>query len=216
MVIPQRRYWIVVSLLLAAILLQQLLWRGAGLASGQVALQGVPYQVGRWSGVDQPLDQHVLDVLGLDAYLQRQYLDPNGRILWLYVGYYRNQRQGKGIHSPKHCYPGAGWALVEKGTESITWRDNEGLSIVVNRLVFQKDDFKQVIYYWYQSAGRIVHNDYAQRVYVVLDAILHGRTDGALVKVVAPVTGTLAETREVQRGFIKQIYPFLHESLSGE
>ena len=216
MVIPQRRYWIALSLLLAAILFQQLIWRSAGSVSDQVTLEGVPYQLGGWSGMDQPLDQRVLDVLGLDAYLQRQYLDVDGRVLWLYVGYYRNQRQGKGIHSPKHCYPGAGWVLVEKGTETIALRDDVSRSIVVNRLIFQKEGFKQAIFYWYQSADRIVHSDYAQRLYVVVDAILHGRTDGALVKVVTPVASTQAEALDVQREFIRQIYPFLHQSLAVE
>ena len=215
MAVIQKRYWVAVILIIATIFYRQVLSRGSGQLSDQIEFQDVPQQVGSWRGTDQPMEQRVLDVLGLDAYIQRKYTDDDGRILWLYVGYYRLQQQGKGIHSPKHCYPGAGWSMLDKGVESIPL-DEDGLhAIVVNRVVFQRDGVKQVILYWFQSSNRIVHSEYAQRIYLVLDAILFNRTDGALVKVSSPVTGSLTEVLAQQKEFIKQTYPFLKRSFSG-
>ena len=211
----QKKYWLAVILLTAGILFQHLLYRPANTLSAQGTLQGVPYQVGGWQGVDQPLERHVLDVLGLDAYVQRRYLDDRGRVLWLYVGYYHHQRQGKGIHSPKHCYPGAGWSMVEKGTETVSIPGEDPNEITVNRIVFQREGARQVILYWFQSTHRIVHSEYAQRLYLVLDAIVHHRTDGALVKVSAPISGDPGEALAAQKEFIKLIFPDLRKSLSG-
>jgi EpsI family protein len=214
--VPRKRYWIAVGLLLSVILSRHLNlgWTASSVVESE--LGGVPYRVGSWQGIDQPMEKHVLDVLGLDAYLNRKYSDARGKTMWLYVGYYGSQRQGKGIHSPKHCYPGAGWSLVKKGVETIPLNTDPGRSIKVNRLVFQKDGVRQVVLYWFQSAGRIVHSEYAQRIYLVTDAILHRRTDGALVKVTAPVMGNFDQLREEQNEFIRQIYPFLQRGLSGK
>jgi EpsI family protein len=215
MAVIQKRYWVAVILIIAAIFYRQVLSCGSGQLSDQIELQDIPQQVGSWRGTDLPMEQRVLDVLGLDAYIQRKYMDDDGRMLWLYVGYYSHQQQGKGIHSPKHCYPGAGWSMLDKGVESISL-DEDGLqAIVVNRVVFQRDGVKQVILYWFQSSNRIVHSEYAQRIYLVLDAILFNRTDGALVKVSSPVTGSLTEVLAQQKEFIKQVYPFLKRSFSG-
>jgi len=215
MAVIQKRYWVAVILIIATIFYRQVLSRGSGQLSDQIELQDIPQQVGSWRGTDWPMEQRVLDVLGLDAYIQRKYIDDDGRMLWLYVGYYRYQQQGKGIHSPKHCYPGAGWSMLDKGVESIYLDEDDLQAIVVNRVVFQRDGVKQVILYWFQSSNRIVHSEYAQRIYLVLDAVLFNRTDGALVKVSSPVTGNLTEVLAQQKEFIKQVYPFLKRSLSG-
>jgi len=216
MAIVQKRYWIVFGFLIVAIAYQHVLSRESCLLSEHAELQGIPYQVGSWRGADQPMEQPILDMLGLDAYIQRKYVDDDNRILWLYVGYYRNQRQGKGIHSPKHCYPGAGWSLVGKGIESIPLDAGNHESLRVNRLIFQKDEAKQVVLYWLQSGDRIMHSEYTQRIYLVLDAIRFNRTDGALVKISTPLIGDLSEVLEYQKGFIKHIYPSLQRSFSGD
>jgi EpsI family protein len=210
----QKRYWLVAGLLTATIIYRHLLFPGPGPMSAESMLQGVPYRVGPWYGVDQPLEERVLDVLGLDAYLQRRYADDRGNSLWLYVGYYLHQRQGKGIHSPKHCYPGAGWSMLEKGTETVFLGDQGSGVIKVNRILFQKDEARQIILYWFQSADRIVQSEYAQRFYLIWDAIGLGRTDGALVKVSAPVGDDASEALDQLKSFIRDVYPFLSRSLS--
>jgi len=216
MAVVQKKYWIVCGLLLAAILYRYALSRGSGLFPERVNLLDVPQQVAGWQGTDQPLEQRILEMLGLDAYVQRKYVDHQGRVLWLYVGYYRQQGQGKGIHSPKHCYPGAGWSLVEKGVECVPLDGGGQKTIEVNRMVFQKAGVKQVILYWFQSSSRIVHSEYAQRIYMVRDAMFFGRTDGAMVKVSAAVAGNLSEVLGYQKEFIRHIFPALKKSLSGE
>jgi EpsI family protein len=211
----RKKYWVIFGLLILAILGRYAINRGAGLPPDEVNLRNIPYQVDGWQGTDQALDEKVRQELGLDEYIQRRYVDQQGQSVWLYVGYYRQQRQGKGIHSPKHCYPGAGWSIMQKGLENISVSDQQKDPIRVNRILFQKEDAKQIVLYWYQSPDRIVHSEYAQRFYMVLDAIVTNRTDGALIKISAPVFGNLEDVIDYQKKFIQLIFPSLQKELSG-
>jgi len=212
----RKRFWLAVGLLTVAIIYRHLLWPGTAPTSSRVDLRQVPGRIGQWQGTDEALEDRILEVLGLDAYLQRRYLDRHGHMLWLYIGYYLHQRQGKGIHSPKHCYPGAGWSIVEKGVEEVALKDPGRPSIRAHRIIFQREETRQMVLYWFQSTDRIVHSEYAQRFYMVLDAIMRGRTDGALVKVSAPVEGDAGVTLEYLKVFVRESYPFIHEALSGD
>ena len=51
----------------------------------------------------------------------------------------------------------------------------------------QKDDFKQLSYYWFPQRGRILTNAYQLKLYTFWDALTQQRTDGALVRVITPV-----------------------------
>ena len=176
------------------------------------SLSSLPMRIGSWEG--QPTLQFsskILAVLGVDEYVSRFYLRPDRRRVHLYVAYYQSQRQGKTIHSPKNCLPGAGWVPVEPGHISIPV--GAGDPIEVNRYVIQKGTKKQVVLYWYHSRGRVVASEYWAKIYLVLDAIRMNRTDGALVRVISPVAGSeeMAEQRAVD--FVKELFPLLGRHL---
>lgn len=207
------RYWLAITLLLAGSIYIHFLPHGEGASLGAVKLSSFPSQVLDWTGEDLPFNPEVRDELGVDDYLLRSYMDPRGRSVFLYVGYYRSQRKGKGIHSPKHCYPGGGWSLVEKGLERL--RVEGGGELAVTKLIFRKKQVLEVVLYWFQSRGRIINNEYLQRGYMVLDAILHNRTDGALVRVSATAQSSdTAQTLEMERQFVEAAYPHLVKHLS--
>jgi EpsI family protein len=44
-----------------------------------------------------------------------------------------------------------------------------------------------VVYYWFQQRGRILTNEYLVKFYLFWDALIKNRTDGALVRLTAPV-----------------------------
>ena len=83
-------------------------------------------------------------LLGVDEYVNRLYRDGKGDNLGLYVGYYRMQRQGAAIHSPLNCLPGAGWQPLSQ--EHVSLAGSSGP--FVNKVVVQKGEFQQVVYYW--------------------------------------------------------------------
>jgi EpsI family protein len=128
----------------------------------------------------------------------------------LYIGYYGSQRQGDTIHSPQNCLPGAGWQPVEGGRVPL---DVDGRRVTVNRYVIQKGLDRQVVLYWYQGRGRVVANEYANKLWLMLDAARLHRSDGALVRVVAPVLrspgGSLAAADDAAAAFTRTIFPRL-------
>lgn len=178
------------------------------------SLADFPLRIDQWSGTEEGLETKILNVLRVDDYMMRQYRDGQGPPLGLYVGYYKSQRGGIAYHSPKNCLPGAGWAFVKTGKTRLGVADHHGQAVEVNAVVIQKGLDTQVMLYWYQDRGRIITSEYWAKMYLVLDAMLKHRTDGAFVRIAVLFTGDHAETA-LQRGkaFAERIFPLLQEHL---
>lgn len=173
-----------------------------------------PMTFGAWqASVDPPMEEAVLKVLGVDDYLSRVYYQPNGQAVGLYMGFYGSQRQGDTIHSPLNCLPGAGWEAVSEGRMTIVNADGRGRDITVNRYIVQKGLERQLVLYWYQSHGRVVASEYWSKFHLINDAIRLNRTDGSMVRVIAPIHmnandgGAAAERLGEQ--FVRVIFPVL-------
>ena len=151
----------------------------------------LPLEIGAWHGAVEPdFSKDIVAQLGVDEYIVRTYAS-DAAVVGLYVGFYASQRQGDTIHSPLNCLPGAGWVPDRAGNEpSFPVRSTPAgpdRTIEVNRFVIQKGLDRQVVFYWYQSRDRVVASEYWGKVYTVLDAMRHNRTDAALVRVTVPI-----------------------------
>jgi len=156
-------------------------------------LSQLPMQIGDWTGVQQPpLSKAVLDVLRADDYLTRAYYAADKAVVGLYVGFWQSQRQGDTIHSPLNCLPGAGWEPVSRTTLPLPGSGHQ----TINRYVIQKGLERQLVLYWYQSHGRLVASEYWSKFYLIRDAVRLNRTDGAIVRVIAPIAGTSLEAEQ--------------------
>jgi EpsI family protein len=146
-------------------------------------LEGIPLELDGFVGRDQTVSKEEQRIAGMDSYLMRVYRrDSTG--FSLYVGYYEAQNQGKSIHSPKNCLPGAGWEPIQNGTSQVTIAGNP---LTVNRYLLEKGAARAVVYYWYQGRGRVSWNEYAVKWELLRDKALHGRSEEALVRIVVPV-----------------------------
>jgi EpsI family protein len=178
-------------------------------------LMTLPMQIGEWRGVQQPgFTKEILDVLRVDDYLTRVYRGPERASAGLYIGFWKSQRQGDTIHSPLNCLPGAGWEPVSHAIlQFADPRNPASPNLAVNRYVIQKGIDRQLVLYWYQSHGRIVASEYWGKFYLVADAVRMNRTDGAIVRVIAPITGETPEAeQQAERNalrFVKVLFPQL-------
>ncbi len=141
----------------------------------------------------QTVDQHIGDeerrIAGMTDYVARAYVRDSASQFQTLVSYYDRQGQGKTIHSPRNCLPGAGWEVLRGDSRPI---DVDGSRYVVNHYTIKNGPQTAVVYYWYQGRGRVVSSEYAVKWNLLRDAALLGHTEEALVRVVVPIPAKLA------------------------
>lgn len=142
----------------------------------------------------------------------RDYADPAGQGLNLYIGYWDTQRKGAAIHSPKNCLPGAGWEPVEASLLTIALPAPHP-PITVNRYLIQKDRDQQVVLYWYQSHEQVIAGEVPARIAMVKSALFHNRTDGAIVRVMSATYGSAGGTSERLVAYVQAMYRILGDYL---
>ena len=202
------RLWVTAGILLCAFVLLQTMSHGEAIVSRQ-PLHALPYALGAWTGEEQPLQEQVVQAVGVSDYTNRIYSQQAETPVQLYVGYYASQRTGDTIHSPKNCLPGSGWDPIQAGYATISVPT--GRNIVVNEYVIQRDQNKQLVFYWYQGRGRVIASEYAGKFWMVADAISRNRTDGALVRVITPMNDGEDKARARLVSFTQTVFPSLGE-----
>lgn len=198
------RLAVTAAVLLGAFILLHSASHGEPVVSHQ-PLRDLPYTVGTWSGQESPFSERIVQAASVSDYTNRFYFANGIAPVQLYVGYYASQKTGDTIHSPKNCLPGAGWDPVHSGFATIPVAG--GRRIVVNEYVIQKDENKQLVFYWYQGRGRVTASEYAAKFWMVADAISRNRTDGALVRLITPINDNEASARARLVGLTQDLFP---------
>jgi len=163
-----------------------------------------------WRGTDEPITDRVLERLGTSDVLLRTYEDAAGNRVGLYVSYFARQQQGEQSHSPKNCLPGAGWNPLAERRVPYPF---DGATGEINQILFGKGQSRELVYYWFRERDRVVASEYMVRWHLVVDAITRQRTDGALIRVSAPVGASEAETRATIDAFMRVAIPALDKIL---
>ncbi len=140
---------------------------------------------------DMTISEEEQRVAGMSEYLLRLYGADSSRYAFsLYVGYYAEQVQGRSIHSPKNCLPGAGWEPITAGDTAVVSR---GTVFRVNRYLLGNQNARALVYYWYQGRGRLAANETAVKWDLLRDKARYGRSEEALVRIVVPLRDGLTE-----------------------
>lgn len=173
-----------------------------------------PQALGEWQGTPMPIPAKEQSILNADDDIMILYskkeIEPS---LLFYTVYYRHQTPEKNIHSPKNCLPGSGWAMIDTRDFDL---NVSGTPFRVTQAVIQKGLDRQVVLYWYQERGRIFANEFLGRWYLVKDAMMLHRTDGALVRVSMPlVNGSIRKTVRTEIGFVRTVAPYLRKFIPG-
>jgi EpsI family protein len=200
------RYWLMLAVLLGATTGMAYLSHGEDTPLAK-PLADFPKKMGPYAQITETtLDQETLDTLKASDYLVRGYWAPGlgQRLAGIYIAYFRTQRTGAAIHSPKNCLPGAGWNPVQASIDTMTLDD--GHTVPINVYYLRRGLDEQVVLYWYQSHGRIIASEYWGKFYLVYDALRLNRTDAALVRITVPVdNGNETEARNQALAFAKTV-----------
>ena len=160
----------------------------------------------------QALSAGELEILKPDDYLLANYSTGTDSDIGLYMIYYREQKEGSALHSPQVCIPGGGWTIVDDTVHSIELSD--GSLLAVNRVIIQKGDVSQVVYYWIDQMGVTYTNEYLARASLLKSATFDQRSDGALLRVNTLVRdGDYGQADRALDEFVKGMYVFLPDFL---
>lgn len=147
---------------------------------------------GGWNGRLDYIDRDVLATLAVDDHLIANYARPGEPWVNFYTAYYDTQSGGQSAHSPRTCMPAGGWKMTQL-TEmalplSLAGSAGDGpTEMRVNRVIIQKGDQRQLVYYWFNQRGRNLTNELAVKWFILYDGITRHRSDGALLRLVTPV-----------------------------
>jgi len=145
-------------------------------------LDTVPLQLGGWRGEDVPqTNLEVFILLEPEQYVQRRYQDDAGHIIWLTL---IGSHKSRSFHPPDLCYNADGW-LTDMASQGIALPD--GGEIYGLLLDAKKDDVRQRSYYFYL----MLPND---------------PTAVTLVRLTSPQYGSNADTTELYRDFLSQLF----------
>ena len=147
-----------------------------------------PNIIGPWTSRREALEPIYVDTLMLDDYYLGDYTRGAEPSINFYIAWYGTQRAGRSAHSPRSCLPAGGWQI-----KSLTQRSLPGIragreALRVNRVLIELGDERQLVYYWFQQRGRVITNEYQVKWYLFWDALTRNRTDGALVRLVVPIS----------------------------
>lgn len=170
----------------------------------QLPLREFPSAIGSSRSADRPFGPEVVRAIGADDYINRVYMG-SGPPIELYIAYYRDQRTGDRIHSPKNCLPGSGWEPVHSNRIQIGSAD--GTPVVVNAFLVAQGAKRDMVLYWYQSHGRIIASEYSAKFWLVADALNHRSADGAIVRIWTTASDgeAISQARAVE--LARHVYP---------
>lgn len=175
---------------------------------GRLPLNNFPVNIGPWTSLgEQVIDDNAMALLRVDDYIMRNYTNDSKEIMGLYIGYFKTQREGKQIHSPRQCLPGAGWNILNSKELLLEAGDDASGPAKINYYLMGKADQKVLYLWWYQARGRTYASEYLNKMYMIRDAVTENRTDGALVRVHMPVLGDdIDQALQKELAFIRLIH----------
>jgi exosortase D (VPLPA-CTERM-specific) len=190
-----RSFLAAVFVLLAAAAMAQLLPERREAVPVRRQLLDFPMTIAGRVGAREAIDIPSLEILQLDDYLLADFgpTQAGDVPVNLYVAWYDTQRAGRVAHSPSTCLPAGGWAVQQFAQVGLPGVQIDGHAVRVNRAIIRRGGARQLVYYFFKQRQHVVTGEYAVNWYMFWDALTRNRTDGALIRLVTPLSGDETE-----------------------
>jgi exosortase D (VPLPA-CTERM-specific) len=176
-----------------------------------------PETIGEWQGKRVYLSREILDQLWADDYITGNYKNTKtGNVMHLLVTYYEYQTTKHTAHSPTSCLLSGGWIMDKK--EELPPDPGTGRDFPIRRMVMHLDNSRILSNFWFEQRGRVITNEYYNKLLLIWDGMTRQRTDGALVRAemyLAPGQ-SIEEGQAVLDEFLVQLRRILGEYIPGE
>ncbi len=150
------------------------------------AFDTIPLTANGYAGTALRFSEQSYDILQADTTTLRRYIDSKGRRLWLFIAYFSSQKYGSQIHSPKLCLPGVGWRIQQ--IEPYRLELAGGHAREVNRLVISEGDSRQVMFYWFETRGGTIRNEFGLKFSLMKNSLLLRPTDAAIIRLTLAIS----------------------------
>ncbi len=172
----------------------------------------IPYELAGYYGREKRLAEFNYVILQADTTTLRLYRNSAGNYYWLFIAYFESQEYGSQMHSPRHCLPGGGWRIQKQQPFELKLAD--GKVKTINRLVITQPNSRQVMYYWYQTRGGALIDEFDVKVDLAVNSLMLRPTDAAFIRLTVPVLNddfAAADARAV--AFLRRFHDPILESL---
>ncbi|MGD8922304.1 MAG: EpsI family protein [Candidatus Zixiibacteriota bacterium] len=177
------------------------------------AFSTIPLDTSGYTGTEHRFADYSYEVLQADTTTLRHYVDSEGDTYWLFVAYFRSQKYGSQIHSPKHCLPGGGWTIEHIEPYALPLPNGETQQ--VNRLVIDDRNKKQLMIYWFETRGGAIRNEFGLKFDLMRNSLLFRPTDAAIVRLTIPLKRGDSMESATKRAikYFDEFYPSIEASL---
>ena len=179
-----------------------------------INLEKLPSTLGEWHGKSFPVQERILQILETNYILDRDYVNGDGRHMFLSIVYYPDNKIG--FHNPESCNTGAGSKIIQKDVLSIGEQNSttqlDGFK--VNRLILQRMQGDKVILYFFVSGNYMTHDYHKFRLHMMKQQMAFRRPSGAQIQVHSNIVHDLKTTIAVMKDFIRNLAPTLPDYLS--
>ncbi len=174
-------------------------------------LADIPLEIAGWKAEVFPVGEATAAVLQATDVLLRGYTDGAGNYVGLYIAYFRDQKYGSQIHSPRHCLPGGGWVLTGLDHVPFDLGDRE---IEVNRMTITKRSRVDQMFYWFHTRSGDLASEYALKFDLVRNSLLLSPTDAVIIRLTVGQSGKKPEEcQQLAENFMHIALPEIRKAL---
>ena len=186
----------VASLLLIVCAPSLALWARQPLPLASEARLVFPPAAQGWSGPSETRDDWMPEYHGAIAALRAYRRD--GDEVYLYIGYYPGQSQGRELINELNRIANAGAWQTEPLSERVVSVDNRP---VLERVIISPTGRQRLVWYWYRVGGRQTTNRYSAKALQVL-GMLTGRTRASVTAVAVDIETGKDDAQRLLREFV--------------
>jgi exosortase A len=176
------------------------------------AVLTAPAEASGWSLEPQPVTHWRPHYAGAAATAFAVYRKED-RSVALYLGYYRNQRQGTELVSSQHAIaggPGSSWASIGAGPRTEELRKG---AVELRQTRLRSPSGRLLVWDWYRVAGRDLGNPYLAKALLARDKLLGRGDDSAAIAIAAPYDIRPEVAAETLRLFAREMLPSIDAAL---
>lgn len=145
----------------------------------------IPLDKDGYTGEERRFSDRSYEVLQADTTTLRLYHGQASERFWLFVAYFGSQKYGSQMHSPKHCLPGGGWRIDSIEEFELPLPDGE--SKTINRLLIVEGGRQELMFYWFQTRGGTIINEFEVKWDLVKTSLRMQPTDAAFIRLNLPI-----------------------------